>query len=365
MKPATRILAFILMLCIVMPPLSGCKNRGNTPDNPGESGVEEQENNQVEEEKKPEATSRLTGLPIDKELANRRPVAIMINNLKKALPQYGIANAGIIFEALAEGGITRLLAVFEDFEKIEKIGTIRSARPYYLDLAQGIDAIYIHLGGSPAAYSEISKRKMDSFDYISGANSGMYWRDKERIRQNGYEHSAFTSGDRIMKRIRDVKMRTEVSDSYKNIFSFGDSVNAEGRVASQITVPFSSYKTGFYKYDKDTEVYLISQYGTAHMDARIGMQLAFKNVFILYINSYVLKGDKEGRLGMDIVGSGNGVYLTRGMAYDIKWKKSAHDAPFKLETPDGNALTILPGDSYIAIVPPSAAVKIEAPESEE
>ena len=142
MKPATRILAFILMLCIVMPPLSGCKNRGNTPDNPGESGVEEQENNQVEEEKKPEATSRLTGLPIDKELANRRPVAIMINNLKKALPQYGIANAGIIFEALAEG--VQGAAVFEDFEKIENRDN-QSARPYYLDLAQGIDAIYIHL----------------------------------------------------------------------------------------------------------------------------------------------------------------------------------------------------------------------------
>ena len=90
----------------------------------------------------------LTGEPIGEDWVNRRPVAIMLNNLKEALPQQGQSEADILYEVLAEGGITRMLGVYQSVEGVGKIGSIRSARPYYLELALGHDAVYLHAGGS-------------------------------------------------------------------------------------------------------------------------------------------------------------------------------------------------------------------------
>lgn len=310
--------------------------------------------------------SALTGLPVeDEEAQSRRPVAVMINNIKKALPQYGISKAGIVFEALAEGGITRLLAVFDDISGISQIGTIRSARPYYLDFAQSVDAVYVHIGGSPEAYSQIKSRGMDSYDLIEGRYNAMYWRDKDRIRQSGYEHSVFTSGDRIMERIEADGVRMTRGSSYGNAFNFSDDAEYEGTDATKITAVFSSYKTGTYTYDKSNGLYRIGQYGTSHVDALSGVQIAFKNIFILRMNSYVIKGDTAGRLRFDSVGSGKGTYFVNGTATDITWKRASSSAPFKFYTADGNELEVVPGDNYVAIVPLDASVTVtgESPET--
>lgn len=303
--------------------------------------------------------SALTGLPVDDEQAEiRRPVAVMINNIKKALPQYGISNAGIVFEALAEGGITRLLAVFDDISEIEQIGTIRSARPYYLDFAQSVDAVYVHIGGSPEAYSEIKSRKMDSYDLIEGKYNSMYWRDKERIKTSGYEHSVFTSGAKIMDRIEQDNVRMTRSPDYGPAFNFSEDAVYEGSDATKIEAKFSSYKTGTYTYDKANGLYRIGQYGTSHTDALYGTQLAFKNIFILRMNSYVIKGDTAGRLRFDSVGNGTGKYFVNGTTTDITWKRASKSAPFKFHTADGAELNVVPGDNYVAIVPLDAAVTV-------
>ncbi len=304
--------------------------------------------------------SRLTGLEVESEEdAERRPVAIMINNIKAALPQYGISKAGIVFEALAEGGITRLLAVFDDLEGIEQIGTIRSARPYYLDLAQSVDAVYIHIGGSPEAYSQIKSRGMDSFDLIEGRNNSMYWRDKDRIKTNGYEHSVFTSGERIMAKLSDENVRMTRSESYGDVFAFSEDASYSGDDALKVTAVFSPYKTGTYTYDAESGLYRIGQYGKAHSDALYNAQLAFKNVFILRVNSYVIKGDTAGRLAFDMVGSGSGKYIVNGTATDIEWSRASKSAPFKFTTADGAELSVVPGDSYVSLVPLTASVDIE------
>lgn len=311
------------------------------------------------EEPKVVYTSRLTGLEVESEQAqNRRPIAIMINNIKKALPQYGISKASIIFEALAEGGITRMLAVFDDVSGIEQIGTIRSARPYYLDFAQSLDAVYIHIGGSPDAYSQIRSRKMASYDLIEGRYNAMYWRDKQRISSSGYEHSVFTSGDRLLKQIERDNVRMTRSEDYGSAFNFSPDAHYEGRDATEISARFSSYKTGTYTYDAANGLYRIGQYGTKHVDAGANAQLAFKNIFILRINSYVIKGDTAGRLGFETVGSGSGKYFVNGTATDITWKRESRSAPFKLYTVSGASLPVVPGDSYVAIVPLDADVTV-------
>ncbi len=315
----------------------------------------------VEEPPKPEYKSALTGLPVDSEEdENRRPVAVMINNIKKALPQYGLSKASIVFEALAEGGITRLLAVFEDVSEVPQIGTIRSSRPIYLDLAESIDAVYVHIGASPEAYSRIANDGIDSYDLIDGKNNAMYWRDKSRIQSSGYEHSVFTSGDKLAEKFLNDGIRMTRSSKYGKMFNFSETIPSYGvKDATKISAKFSSYKTGTYTYDESIGLYRIGQYGTSHIDAETGNQLAFKNVFILRMNSYVIAGDTAGRLRFESVGEGTGYYFVNGGKRAITWKRGAKDAPFKFYDASGAELEVFPGDSYIAIVPLKAEVSIE------
>lgn len=119
----------------------------------------------------------------------------MINNIKVACPQEGIAQADILYECLVEGGLTRLMAVISDYTSIGVLGSVRSARDYYIDMAQNHDAIYIHAGGSPQAYAELYARNID---YICGVNMytpNTFYRDNTRMNQMGYEHSLMTTGD--------------------------------------------------------------------------------------------------------------------------------------------------------------------------
>ena len=315
----------------------------------------------VEEPPKPEYKSALTGLPVNSEEdENRRPVAVMINNIKKALPQYGVSKASIVFEALAEGGITRLLAVFEDISDIGQIGTVRSSRPIYIDLAESIDAVYVHIGASPEAYSRLSNDSIDSYDLIDGKNNAMYWRDKSRIQSSGYEHSVFTSGERLAERLEADGVRMTRSSKYGKMFNFSEDVPSYGvKDATKISAKFSSYKAGTYTYDESIGLYRIGQYGTSHIDAETGAQLAFKNVFILRMNSYVIAGDTAGRLRFESVGSGSGYYFVNGEKRDITWKRSAKDSPLKFYDGSGAELEVVPGDSYVAIVPTNAQVNIE------
>ncbi len=350
-----KILLVVMILSLSLQ-LFACGGDDNTKKETTTEVVEETE--VQEEEPVILYTSKLTGLPVESEEdANRRPVAIMINNIKKALPQCGISKASIIYEALAEGGITRLLAVFEDVEGIEQIGTIRSSRPYYIDFSQGVDAIYVHIGGSPQAYSQLKADRLDSFDLIEGANTDMSWRDKDRIKNNGYEHSVFTSGERLLNKFekKGIRMTTDMEDAY----NFSEDAVYEGNDATKISAEFSNYKTGTYTYDSASGLYRIGQYGTSHVDALYNSQLAFKNIFVLHMKSSVIRGDTAGRLEFENVGSGEGMYFVNGTATEITWKRDSKYAPLKYYTAEGAELPVVPGDSYVAIVPLDAEVIVE------
>ena len=128
----------------------------------------------------------LTGEGCAQDISQNRPVAIMLNNLKKALPQLGVSQADIIYEALAEGGITRMLGVFQSVEGVGDIGSVRSARDYYVSLALGHDAIFLHAGGSPGAYTAIDNWGVSAFDCVNGPYEGtLFWRDQQRRKKHG------------------------------------------------------------------------------------------------------------------------------------------------------------------------------------
>lgn len=200
--PTKRLACLLTCLLLVLTlPACGGKGAASEPEGPNEPAVSVLAP-QPEPEPEPVLpyTNPLTGEGCEVDVGARRPIAVMLNNLKKALPQVGVSQADVIYEILAEGGITRMMAVFQDVAGAGEIGTVRSARDYYASLAYGHDAVYLHAGGSPQAYEFIKSRGVTALDCVNGPYEGtLFWRDQERRRSAGLEHSVLTSSETIQE----------------------------------------------------------------------------------------------------------------------------------------------------------------------
>ncbi len=352
-RSSVILLVFLMVLSFV-----GCKSdKGNEMVDTDTSveGIEE-----VEEVMEGLALNPLTGLYIDEEVAKRRPVAVMINNIKKALPQSGISQADVIYETLAEGNITRLLAIFQDFDA-NKIGPVRSARHYYLDLAFNHDAVYLHYGGSPHAFQAIKDLKVDNLNGLSSLDKIMCWRDSERMKQKGmYEHSVYTNAEKIMKAWDVTKHRQEIKEGIKDNFVFSkEELKFEGQKADKVSLPFTNQITTGFQYDEETGLYKRTQYNGAHIDEMNNQQLTTKNIIIQYVEIFHIAGDTAGRRDMKLVGSGNGMYITNGNAMPITWSKETHQSPTIYKDEGGNTLTMNKGNTWIIIFPNNRQIELD------
>ena len=306
-------------------------------------------------------TNPLTGEGCETDLGKNRPFAIMINNHKSAQPQAGIASADIIYEIPAEGGITRMMGVFQDVSGVGEIGTVRSARDYYVSLALGMDALYLHAGGSPQAYSFIKNWGIPAFDCVNGPYEGtLYWRDAGRRKSAGLEHSVLTSSEKIQTLFPTYGYRLEHKDGYTYPMSFAeDATPVEGQKADTITIKYSNYKTGIFRYNGETGLYYVEQYGKPHTDANTGEQLAVKNVLILKTDISHIKGDNAGRLSVRTTGTGTGQFICGGKMETITWSKPDHNQPMTFTNAAGEELTFGIGTTYINIIGGSASYTVE------
>ncbi|MEA4934471.1 MAG: DUF3048 domain-containing protein, partial [Lawsonibacter sp.] len=272
----------------------------------------------------------LTGVGCETDISQNRPIAIMLNNLKKALPQLGVSQADIIYEIPAEGGITRMLAVFQSVDGVGNIGSVRSARDYYVSLAYGHDAVFLHAGGSPQAYSAIKKWGVTALDCVNGPYEGtLFWRDPERKKNAGLEHSVLTSGDTIQSLLPTYKRVTlEHAAGYSYPMSFlADGSTASGQRADSVTIKFSTYKTGVFTYEPATGLYKIEEYGAPYVDGDSGDQVAVKNVLVLNTDISAVKGDEKGRLSVRTTGTGTGQFFCDGTVQEITWSKKDNASP--------------------------------------
>jgi hypothetical protein len=277
----------------------------------------------------------------------------MINNRKVAQPQLGVSGADWIFEAPVEGGITRMLAVYQDVSGAGEIGSVRSARLYYIDIAQGFDAIYIHAGGSPGAYNALQSRSgLDSFDGVNGGRTQIFYRDENRRKTMGYEHSLLTSDTKIAEFFPTYsKLRLTAKEDFDLGLAFWDGAAlAYDKPASKITVKFSRSKSTAFEYSADTGLYLASQYGGAYSDGNNGAVLSFANVIVLNTKIAQIKNDEAGRLDVSLTGSGTGYIASGGGITPIKWSKDKPASPFKFTYADGAPLTLAVGKTYVAII---------------
>ncbi len=267
--------------------------------------------------------SDLTGEWINADLADKRYFGIMVNNISEAMPQSGVERADVIYEILEEGGITRLLAIYQgDYEDIERIGPVRSARHYFDRKALEYDAVFVHWGHSIYAGQDFDViEDLDDID-LNGKDGSYGF----RVSRPGkaLEHTGYTSGQNIADAIAKNEFDTEKCDTYKKMFNFNvkDKVPEGGQDANKITTAFNDGRKPWFEYDADSGLYKRFQYGTEQIDELTGNQLAFKNVIIQFAPHQGISGDQVGCIDVNLVGEGEGWYASDGKIIPIKWKKS-------------------------------------------
>lgn len=277
-----------------------------------------------------------------------RPYAIMINNLGVARPlQSGLQDAMIIYEMIVEGGLTRYMAVFQD-QNTERIGSIRSARHYFLDYALENDAIYVHHGNSPQAAADF---KTLNIDRISVDASKTGWRDKSL--NVSTEHTLFTSIAKLNNGVGN-KRKTRNKDFLLNYSETPvDLSTKEGAIkANNIEITYSGSVKSSYEYDESAQNYKRSVNGKAHTDYVTKKQYTFKNIITYQVSNTSLNdGSGKDRQTLDNIGSGEGYYITNGYAVPITWSKSSRSSQTVYKYKDGTEIDVNDGNTFIQIQP--------------
>ncbi len=297
-------------------------------------------------------------LQIVDEDSKTRPYAVMINNNHEAWPQCGLQDAYLVYEIITEGGITRMMALFKD-QDTAKIGSIRSARHYFLDYAQENDAIFVHWGGSERAYSEIRSRGINDIDGIALEGS-VFFRDRSLGR--ALEHTGFTSMENLKEYASNHGQARDIDESKGLLLNYSVdeidlSQNEEAEVANSITIKYSNYHTTSYEYDEENKVYLRSMSGKKNVDLVTGEQYTAKNIILYKLNNYSF--DSYGRQELENIGSGTGYYITDGYAVPITWEKSSHSSQTVYKYSNGEEITVNDGNTFIQICPNSGNYTIE------
>lgn len=344
-----RLFALFLIVTMVAT-LVGC-NKKDTLSSSAPAFIKEE----IEQENSDYAVNPLTGtVDLAKDAETLRPTAIMINNIETAWGvQASLSKADIVYETYVEGGITRLLAVFKDIRTVgeDKIGSLRSGRYSYLDLALGHDARFVHAGlDNVYCKPYINSLGATTVDLnttytqgnIVGGNSCA-----ARI-SNGLslEHTLYTTGNKLYKLLKkSAKMKLSApQEEWQNFVKEEDKyVPADGE-CKKLFVPFSSMYTAEFEFNETTGSYDKYRYGEIQKDYGNGNEISFKNVVILYSDVNFFADGKHVKTEM---GSGEGYYVSNGGYRKIKWAKGDAKDSIKLTDDSGKVIDYNPGNTYV------------------
>ena len=309
----------------------------------------------------------LTGVAIAQPNTNR-PVAVMLNNIKGAMPQHGVSQAEIVYEVLAEGGITRCMGIFQNISNVGDLGSIRSARKYYIDVALGYGAAYVHAGGSDEAVAYLSQLKGMDLNGQLGENKEFYY-DQDRVAA-GYpaSYSYFTSGKKVVKFAERMNVSIVLDSEPSYGLVFDDEKILVGEAANKVTVYFNQggtpgqwTKSTTLTYDAESKRYFAEQHGEEYVDGNTEAQISFRNVLVLRADTRLQDGDagQAGLLTIETTGTGTGYFVCNGQVVNINWSRETVNAPFVYTLENGEVVTFGVGSTYCAIVPTNATVTCE------
>ncbi len=307
----------------------------------------EQEEASAEPELELQARSPLTGMPVEESVLELRPTVVMLDNHYGARPQAGLSQADHIYEILAEGRITRYMAVFQSGSP-SPVGPVRSARPYFIDRALEYDPYYVHVGGSMQAMTDIINLNMADIDGLSSGGS-VFW----RTRHKRIPHNMYSSIEAISKESQRKGYRQTGSFTGAKFNESLQSIGAEPALYLKAIYknPTSRDSVGYYiefKYNEETKRYERFVNGKPHVDENDGTPLCADNIIVQIAYHKVI--DDEGRRRIDLIGQGKGYFITNGEKQEITWSKSDRYARTVYRNSAGDEISFNPGVTWFQIV---------------
>lgn len=292
--------------------------------------------------------------PKSKYEGNKRTLAVVIDNVGDAVPQTGFNDAMIVYEAIAEGGLTRFLAVFKD-PQVESIGPVRSARPYFIDYVLENDSIFAHYGGSPKALSELETLMIHNINGINVSEKIFYRTNKKKA-----PHNAILDVEEAWKYVAERGYRTTTTK--KNVLNYDPENDIElesETVVNAVNIPYPT-STVKFAYNPETKLYERYVGNVLQKDWLTSETLTTKNIIITFAKNYTTSEENGyGRQAIENIGSLDGYYITNGKAIKIKCDKTKRDAQTVYKDLEGNEIKVNDGNTYIQIVPIDTAVTFE------
>lgn len=349
MKLRSGLIIIGILLALV---LSSCKKEDII-----EPTIVDEEVEQVVEEDIVEVIPAKVGIPSplsgiyveDEERVNRRPVAIMFDNHNRARLQAGLKDAEIIYEFLVEAPYTRYMGIYLINDPIS-IGAVRSARPYFITTVLEYDAIYVRVGGSEQAKQDIKSLQLADLDGLSSSNK-VFWRKSHKK----MPHNLYTSMEAIRQAQEDRNFR--MTGEYRPFKFKEDESDIEGSVANKVTIKYNKDNTTLYEYDIENKIYTRTKDGKLHIDEIDDIPIRAKNIIIQEAKTKVI--DKVGRLDIQLIGQGQGKYITNGKVMDIKWIKKTRDDKTLYYDLEDQEIIFNPGITWIQIVDLNPNIIIE------
>ncbi|WP_239617898.1 DUF3048 domain-containing protein [Cohnella mopanensis] len=288
----------------------------------------------------------LTGLPVETEVTSR-PFAVSINNLAPARPQSGLTQADTVWEVLAEGGITRFVAIFQSKEFTDPIGPVRSIRPYFIQIGEFYNGIVVHAGASNDAFAILQQQHKEDLDEITNAGAYFY-RDKSRKAP----HNVYTTLEKLRAGTEKRKYKATAEVPIMT-YNAAPPALATAASANQIEIKFmlSDYKVS-YAYDSAKAVYARSINGKPHIDKNNDQQLTATNLVVLNAKHDIK--DSVGRLVVDLDKGGDAILFQEGKVIPCQWERKNGDVIRLVK--DGQELPFLPGVTYYHVVPNSSSL---------
>lgn len=291
--------------------------------------------------------SYLTGEYVSEKIANRRPIAIMVNNIQAACPQSGISRYGVMYEAPVEGALTRLMPIIEDYDGLERIGSVRSCRDYFIYYMLEFNAIYCHYGQAVYAEELLAEDFVKNLNGLEGVGATVYYRSVEKAKP----HNVFASTDGILKGIEQKGYSLEYDNDYNGHYNFiedGKEVKLEKGYNAKVVKPGYLINKPWFEYNENDGLYYRYQYGEKHIDDLNNEQLTAKNIILQY--TAWCNYDDHGYLSLNAVGGGQGVYITNGKAIDITWGKPSEYAAARYFDTDGNEIEFNRGKTWVCVI---------------
>ena len=300
--------------------------------------------------------AQLSGLPVSPDNAYSHPMGVMIENAPEARPQSGLGQADIVYEAIAEGGITRFLAIYGNPSLPIRVGPVRSARPYYVDIANELHAIYVHAGGSKDGLAEIANTSVYNIDGLIA--DSLFVRDYSRSVSS--EHTLYSATNILWNySILNQKWPQNLTiPAWK--FQDDALTTLRGKantISVSVTLPLYA---DTWKYEPASNLYLRTMAGIPHIDVNTNTQITTKNVVL----QTVQRSDDTESYGSIVkpisryvlTGSGKAVLFQNGQTLNAIWRKSS-DGRTRYYTSDTNTeISFVRGNTWVHLVEASSAV---------